>query len=90
MLSSNKTPQELRDLRAGVEKSHPRRTLWRSNTRGTLCRVTGCSLEADTYVPRIQFVSSGSTGPSFNLTIDQFNNEFEIYRGMGVSHVVPD
>ncbi len=90
MLSSSKTPNELRELRGAIERSHPRRSLWRSNTKGTLYRITGCSMEADTYIPRIQFVSSGSAGPSFNLRVDEFNAEFERYYGGGVNNVVPD
>lgn len=90
MFSSSKTPKELRELRAAVETEFPRRTLWRSNTRGTLFRITGCTLEADTYTPRIQFVMSGTATPSYNLTLDQFKVEFERYMGGGITFADPD
>lgn len=73
------TTAELRKIRGDIERNYPRRTLWKSVAEGKIIRITGCTLEADTYVPRIQFVISGTPGPSFNLTIDRFNEEFISY-----------
>ena len=90
MLSSTKTHRELTALREEVGKKYPRRSLWKSNSTGRIYRITGCTLEADTYRPRVQFVASGSAGPSFNLLIPDFQEEFEYYTESLGSNVIPD